>query len=67
MKWVENLSGSKEECFQYLHQIVEQLTSGKMVLEGKDVDIVVPAEVQMAYKVKYSQEPEQAAAELPGK
>lgn len=55
MKWGEKLVGSKEECLQYLYQMVNQLAGGTLVLEGKDV--VVPADAQMEYKVKYSEDP----------
>ena len=55
MKWGEKLIGSKEECLQYLNQIVNQLNGGVLVLEDKEVSI--PNGAQLDYKVKYSEDP----------
>lgn len=55
MKWGEKIIGSKEECLQYLYQVVNQLAGEKLTLEAKDV--VIPGDVQLEYKVRYSEEP----------
>lgn len=55
MKWGEKLFGSKDECLQYLYQIVNQLAGGVLVLDGKDVTL--PDDLHLEYKVKYAEDP----------
>lgn len=55
MKWGEKLFGSKEECLQYLYQVVNQLAGGVLELDGKEV--VLPEELHLEYKVKYAEDP----------
>lgn len=55
MKWGEKNVGSKDECLQYLYQVVNQLAGGKLVLDERNV--IIPDEMLLEYKVKYSEDP----------
>lgn len=55
MKWGEKLFGSREECLQYVYQVVNKLAGGVLELDGKEV--ALPEDLHLEYKVKYAEDP----------
>ncbi|MHB9096006.1 MAG: amphi-Trp domain-containing protein [Eubacteriales bacterium] len=55
MKWGEKLFGTKQDCLEYLQQVMDQLTNGVLVLDDKDV--MLPEDMHLEYKVRYSEDP----------
>ncbi len=55
MKWGEKIVGSKDECLQYLYQVINQLAGGILVLDG--MNVAIPDEMLLEYKVKYAEDP----------
>lgn len=55
MKLSSNNVGSKKECLNYLHEIINHVGGDSLVIEEQDV--VIPADQDLEYKVKYAEEP----------
>lgn len=55
LKWQENYTGTKKYVISYVYQVVQQLSTDRLVLKGKS--IVVPNNTDLAYKIKYAEEP----------
>lgn len=55
LKWNENYTGTKKYVISYVYQVVQQLSTDRLVLKGKS--IIVPNNADLAYKIKYAEEP----------
>ncbi|HHV29693.1 amphi-Trp domain-containing protein [Acetivibrio mesophilus] len=62
MKYQEDFFGSKSDFADFVKKVVPDLFSGKLAVEGKNVGI--PADRNVDYKIKYSEDEESAALTL---
>ncbi|HOM01428.1 MAG TPA: amphi-Trp domain-containing protein [Acetivibrio sp.] len=62
MKYQEDFFGTKTEFADFVKKVVPELFAGKLAVEGKTV--AIPADRQVDYKIKYSEDEEGAALTL---
>lgn len=55
MKLTNKNVGMKKECIAYLYEVVNQIAGDTLTIEEQK--IAVPGDVDLLYKVKYSEEP----------
>lgn len=55
MSYANKFSGSKKECLGFLKEVVNQIHSGNLVIEGNS--ITIPEDMDLDYKVKFAEDP----------
>ncbi len=55
MKLFSKNFGQKKDCIANLYEIINQIAGNSLVIEEQKV--VIPDDAELAYKIKYSEEP----------